>query len=171
MEDTGVQGTVRQFQITPTTLDFEENVGPSNPVQEEDMVQSNSDNDTIATILLNMSKAKSISIPGVEQSQDLQPSPKHVPEIDPKDKGKGILVEPEKKKKKKFFTIEQIRAYQEAQGDIAAKKIQEELDAEYEKERQEAAVQSKFKRSMTKAQERNFFMGYLKGRGYKHLTR
>ena len=175
LEDTGVhnqgtgQGTGRQFQITPRTLDFEEDVGPSNPVLEEDV--NSEDNFTIAEIMLNMSKPRSLTIPGAEQPQeDLPPSPKPIPKIDPKDKGKGILEEPEKKKKKKFSTIEQIRAYQEAQGAIAAKKLQAELDAEYEQEKLKAA-DSMSKKSMTKAQERNWFMSYLKGQGYKGLTK
>ena len=38
IQSTGAQGTVRQFLITPRTLDFEEDGGPSNPAQKEEHI-------------------------------------------------------------------------------------------------------------------------------------
>ncbi|PWA84621.1 ribonuclease H-like domain, Reverse transcriptase, RNA-dependent DNA polymerase [Artemisia annua] len=132
-QDTAHQGTVRQFLITPRTLDFEEDVGPSNPVQEEEVRKStNSDDETIAEIMMSISRPKGIVIPGIEHTEDIQPSSQPTQELDPKDKGNGILVDSDKKKKKKEFTLAQIRAFQEAQGEEAARKLQAELDAEAE---------------------------------------
>ena len=48
-----------------------------------------------------MSRPRGISIPGVEQSQALKSSSQSTEDLDPKDKGKGILI----KKKKKKFTL------------------------------------------------------------------
>ena len=69
--------------------------------------------------------------------------------MDPKDKGKAILVEP---KKKKRLTLRQLRDIEAAISEEVARKMQEDWDAE-ELQKQAAAQQP---RPKTKAQERNF---------------
>jgi hypothetical protein len=155
------QGTVRQYFITPRTLDFDEEVGPSNPIQEEIREHTASDDETIANIILNISRPRVISIPGVEQPQVLQSSFQPTQELDPKDKGKGIMIESKKRKKK--HTLAELRAIEEAKNEEAARKLQAELDAE------EPIVQPK--RPQTIAQQRNAMMSFLKGQGYKGLQK
>ncbi|GJU39445.1 hypothetical protein Tco_1192402 [Tanacetum coccineum] len=77
------QSTARQGTITPRTLNFEDEAGPSSPLR-------------------TISRPRGLSIPGPIQSQPQQPTQG----TDTKDKGKGILVEEPKKK----LTFQQIRA-------------------------------------------------------------
>ncbi|GKG07065.1 hypothetical protein Tco_0330034, partial [Tanacetum coccineum] len=56
-----------------------------------------------AEVLVAISRPRGLSIPGPTQTQPQQP----IQGADPKDKGKGILVEEPKKKK---LTLQQIRA-------------------------------------------------------------
>ncbi|GJY58070.1 hypothetical protein Tco_0457962 [Tanacetum coccineum] len=56
-----------------------------------------------AEVLVSISRPRGLSIPGPIQTQPQQPTQG----TDPKDKGKGILVEEPKKKK---LTLQQIRA-------------------------------------------------------------
>ena len=123
VQSTALQGTARQFLITPRTLDFQEDVGPSNPAQQEEHLVS--DDETIADIMLNLSRQRGITIPGVEQSQVAQASSQ--PTIDPKDKGKGILVETKKKKKLKLADL---KAIEEAKNEEAARRMQAEWNAQ-----------------------------------------
>ena len=125
-QSTGVQGTVsqgtaRQNLVTPRTLNFDEEVGPSNPIQEEIREHTASDDETIANIILNISRPRGISIPGVEQPQVLQSSSQPIQELDQKDKGKGIMIESKKKKKK--YTLAELKAIEEAKNEEVARKI------------------------------------------------
>ena len=166
-QGTASQSTDRQFLITPRTLNFEEEAGPSNPIQEEPREHTASDDKMIADIMLSITRPRGISIPGVEQSQALQSSSQPTQEVDPKDKGKGIMQESKKKKKK--FTLAQLRAIEEAKNEKAARKCQADLDAEYERESRKPVVQTR--RPPSIAQERNSMMAFLKGQGYKGLQR
>ncbi|GJY23311.1 hypothetical protein Tco_0396969 [Tanacetum coccineum] len=91
---------------------------------------------------------------------------------DPKDKGKGILVEEPKKKK---MTLQQIRALETTNDEEVARKIQAEWDAEEERKRFEELKKTKPKTTLRKptslAQERNQMMSFLKGQGYKNLQK
>ncbi|GJS54753.1 putative ribonuclease H-like domain-containing protein [Tanacetum coccineum] len=92
---------------------------------------------------------------------------------DPKDKGKGILVEEPKKKK---LTLQQIRALETTNDEEVARKIQAEWDAEEERKRFEELKKAKPKTTLrvkptSLAQERNKMMNFLKGQGYKNLQK
>lgn len=161
LESTGVQGTVsqgtaRQNLITPRTLDFDEEVGPSNPIQQEEIGEHTaSDDETIANIILNITRPRGISIPGVEQSQVLQSSSQSTEQLDPKDKGKGIMIESKKKKKK--YTLAELKAIEEDKNEEASRKLQDGLDAESI----EPIVQPR--RPQTIVEQRNAMMSFLKG--------
>ena len=73
----------------------------------------------------------------------------------------------ESKKKKKKFTLAQLRAFEVAKNEEAARKYQADLDAEYERESRKPVVQTR--RPPSIAQERNSMISFLKGRGYKAL--
>ncbi|GJS56557.1 hypothetical protein Tco_0629919 [Tanacetum coccineum] len=79
---------------------------------------------------LNILRQEGLSIPGPIQSQPQPQQPSQA--TDPKDKGKGILVEEPKKKK---LTLQQIRALETTNDEEVAKKIQAEWDAEEERKR------------------------------------
>ncbi|GJT13410.1 hypothetical protein Tco_0860452 [Tanacetum coccineum] len=117
------QSTARQGTITPRTLNFEDEAGPSSPLR------------------------------------PIQPTQG----TDPKDKGKGILVEEPKKKK---LTLQQIRALETTNDEEVARKIQAEWDAEEERKRFEELKKTKPKTTLRKptslAQERNQMMSFLK---------
>ena len=111
--------------------------------------------------MLNISRPRGITIPGVEQAQVSQSSSKSTEELDPKDKGKGIMKESKKKKKK--FSLAQLRDFEIAKNEEAARKYQADLDAENERELQKPVVQTR--RPPSIAQERNSMISFLKGRG------
>ncbi|GJS90813.1 hypothetical protein Tco_0773449 [Tanacetum coccineum] len=121
-----------------------------------------------AALSLNISRPRGLSIPGPIQSQPQQPTQAS----DPKDKGKGILVEEPKKKK---LTLQQIRALETTNDEEVARKIQAEWDAEEERKRLEELKKAKPKTILKKptslAQERNQMMNFLKGQGYKNLQK
>ncbi|GKC88032.1 hypothetical protein Tco_1148681 [Tanacetum coccineum] len=97
-------------------LDLEEIQSPSSlihPTQEEGSEEQFKDDKVLADILLNRSRG--LSIPGPMQSQPQQPTQA----TDPKEKGKGILVEEPKKKK---LTLQQIRALETANDEEVARK-------------------------------------------------
>ncbi|GJY10166.1 putative ribonuclease H-like domain-containing protein [Tanacetum coccineum] len=108
--------------------------------------------------------------PGPIQSQPQPQQPSQA--TDPKDKGKGILVEEPKKKK---LTLQQIRALETTNDEEVARKIQAEWDAEEERKRFEELKKAKPKTTLRKptslAQERNQMMNFLKGQGYKNLQK
>lgn len=128
-QDTAAQGIVKQYLITPRTLVSEEEAGPSNRIQQEEPTAS--DDETIANIMLNISRSRGTSIPVVDQSQALQSSSQPTQEADPNDRGKGIMVESKKKNKK--FTLADLRVIEIAKNEEAARRMQAELDAEAEK--------------------------------------
>ena len=112
--------------MTPRTFDFEEQAGPSMPIVQEEKSASTSDDETIAAMLLNMSIPRGITIPGADQ-MPTQPSSPSSQAPDPKDKGKGILIESKKKKK---LTLIQLKELEAAKNEEAARKMQAEWDAE-----------------------------------------
>ncbi|GJU12658.1 hypothetical protein Tco_1135054 [Tanacetum coccineum] len=162
-----IQSTARQSAVTPRTLNFEDEAGPSSPIhqtQEEEPKEQFKDDELLADIILN--RPRGLSIPGPMQSQPQQPTQS----TDPKEKGKGILVEEPKKKK---LTLQQIRALETKNDEEVAKKIQAEWDAEEERKRLEALKKPKtiLKKPTSLVQERNQMMSFLKGQGYKNLQK
>ncbi|GJW89279.1 hypothetical protein Tco_0164619, partial [Tanacetum coccineum] len=125
-----------------------------------------------AEVLVSISRPRGLSIPGPIpgpiQTQPQQPTQG----TDPKDKGKGILVEEPKKKK---LTLQQIRALETTNDEEVARKIQAEWDAEEERKRFDELKKTKPKTTLRKptslAQERNQMMSFLKGQGYKNLQK
>ncbi|GKE05117.1 hypothetical protein Tco_1397135, partial [Tanacetum coccineum] len=97
-----VQSTARQSTITPRTLNFNNEAGPSSPIRPTQNIEQGSEeqfkvDEVLADISLNISRPRGLSIPGPIQSQPQPQQPSQA--TDPKDKGKGILVEEPKKKK------------------------------------------------------------------------
>ncbi|GKG12528.1 hypothetical protein Tco_0346765, partial [Tanacetum coccineum] len=114
------QSTARQSTITLRTLNFDDEAGPSSPIRQTQDVEPEeqfNDDEILADIILN--RPRGLSIPGPIQSQPQQPTQS----TDPKDKGKGILVEEPKKKK---LTLQQIRALETSNDEEVARKIQAE---------------------------------------------
>ncbi|GJX05597.1 hypothetical protein Tco_0191513 [Tanacetum coccineum] len=162
-----IQSTARQSAVTPRTLNFEDEAGPSSPIhqtQEEEPKEQFKDDELLADILLN--RPRGLSIPGPMQSQPQQPTQA----TDPKEKGKGILIEEPKKKK---LSLQQIRALETKNDEEVARKIQAEWDAEEERKRLEALKKPKtiLKKPTSLVQERNQMMSFLKGQGYKNLQK
>jgi hypothetical protein len=87
------------------TKDFEDEAGPSNLMQQEEVkVHTTSDDETIAQIMINLDRPSggiNISEPAQQVSESSSESEK----LDPKDKGKGIMKQKNIKKKKKKFTL------------------------------------------------------------------
>ncbi|GJR91047.1 ribonuclease H-like domain-containing protein [Tanacetum coccineum] len=161
------QSTARQGTITPRTLNFEDEAGPSSPLRPIQVMESE-EQLKAAEVLVSISRPRGLSIPGPIQTQPQQPTQG----TDPKDKGKGILVEEPKKKK---LTLQQIRALETTNDEEVARKIQAEWDAEEERKRFEELKKTKPKTTLRKptslAQERNQMMSFLKGQGYKNLQK
>ncbi|GJV56158.1 hypothetical protein Tco_1457163 [Tanacetum coccineum] len=160
------QSTARQGTITPRTLNFEDEAGPSSPLRPIQGMDSEEQHNA-AEVLVSISRPRGLSIPGPIQTQPQQPTQG----TDPKDKGKGILVEEPKKK----LTFQQIRALETTNDEEVARKIQAEWDAEEERKRFEELKKTKPKTTLRKptslAQERNQMMSFLKGQGYKNLQK
>ncbi|GKD50821.1 hypothetical protein Tco_1279797, partial [Tanacetum coccineum] len=91
---------------------------------------------------------RGLSTPGPIQSQSQPRQPTQA--TDPKDKGKGILVEEPKKKK---LTLQQIRALETTNDEEKAK------------------PKTTLRKPTSLAQERNQMMNFLKGQGYKNLQK
>ncbi|GJT75682.1 hypothetical protein Tco_1042407 [Tanacetum coccineum] len=166
------QSTARQGTITPRTLNFEDEAGPSSPLRPFQVMESEAQLKA-AEVLVAISRPRGLSIPGPIQSQPQQPTQgTDTQGTDPKDKGKGILVEEPKKKK---LTLQQIRALETTNDEEVARKIQAEWDAEEERKRFEELKKTKPKTTLRKptslAQERNQMMSFLKGQGYKNLQK
>ncbi|GJS06649.1 hypothetical protein Tco_0363445 [Tanacetum coccineum] len=166
-----IQSTARQSTVTPRTLNFDDETGPSSPIrptQEEESEEQFKDDEFLA----DLNRTRGLSIPGPMQSQPQQPTQA----TDPKEKGKGILVEEPKKKK---LTLQQIRALETANDEEVARKVQEEWDAEEERKRLEDLKKPKevkkpktiSKKPTSLAQERTQMMNFLKGQGYKNLQK
>ncbi|GJS78501.1 hypothetical protein Tco_0728382 [Tanacetum coccineum] len=167
-----IQSTARQSTITPRTLNFEDEAGPSSPLRPIQIMESE-EHLKAAEVLVAISRPRGLSIPGPIQSQPQQPTQgTDTQGTDPKDKGKGILVEEPKKKK---MTLQQIRALETTNDEEVARKIQAEWDAEEERKRFEELKKTKPKTTLRKptslAQERNQMMSFLKGQGYKNLQK
>ncbi|GJT77012.1 putative ribonuclease H-like domain-containing protein [Tanacetum coccineum] len=156
------QSTARQGTITPRTLNFEDEAGPSSPLRPIQVMESE-EQLKVAEVLVAISRPRGLSIPGSIQTQPQQSSQG----TDPKDKGKGILVEEPKKKK---LTLQQIRALETTNDEEVARKIQAEWDAEEERKRFEELKKAKPK-TTSLAQERNQMMNFLKGQGYKNFQK
>ncbi|GJS85222.1 hypothetical protein Tco_0751763 [Tanacetum coccineum] len=159
------QSTARQSTITPRTLDFDNEAGPSSPIRSTQNIEPEEQFE-VDKVLADISRPRGLSIPGPIQSQ---PQPQQPTQgTDSKDKGKGILVEEPKKKK---LTLQQIRALETTNDEEVARKIQAEWDAEEERKRFEELKKAKPKTTLRKptslAQERNQMMNFLKGQGYK----
>ena len=73
------------------------------------------------------------------------------------------------KKKKKKFTLAQLREIEIAKNEEVARKQQAEYDAEYLEDIKKSVAVTK--RPMTIAQERNWMISFLKRRGYKNLQK
>ncbi|GJR38467.1 hypothetical protein Tco_1214151, partial [Tanacetum coccineum] len=166
-----IKSTARQSTVTPRTLNFDDEAGPSSPIhptQEEWSEEQFKVNEVLADISLNISRPRGLSIPGPIRSQPQQSTQA----TDPKDKGKGILVEEPKKKK---LTLQQIKDLETTNDEEVARKIQAEWDAEEERKRLEELKKAKPKTILKKptslAQERNQMMNFLKGQGYKNLQK
>ncbi|GJR52850.1 hypothetical protein Tco_1403371 [Tanacetum coccineum] len=161
------QSTARQGTITPRTLNFEDEAGPSSPLRPIQVMESE-EQLKAAEVLVAISRPRGLSIPGPIQTQPQQPTQG----TDTKDKGKGILVEEPKKKK---LTLQQIRALETTNDEEVARKIQAEWDAEEERKRFEELKKTKPKTNLRKptslAKERNQMMNFLKGQGYKNLQK
>ncbi|GKF34304.1 hypothetical protein Tco_0107504, partial [Tanacetum coccineum] len=88
-----IQSTARQSTVTPRTLDFDDEASPSSPIrptQEEELEEKFKDDE----FLSDLNRTRGLSIPGPMQSQPQQP----IQASDPKEKGKGILVESPKRR-------------------------------------------------------------------------
>ncbi|GKE29539.1 hypothetical protein Tco_1444923 [Tanacetum coccineum] len=94
---------LEQGTITPRTLNFEDEAGPSSPLRPIQIMESE-EHLKAAEVLVAISRPRGLSIPGPIQSQPQQPTQgTDTQGTDPKDKGKGILVEEPKKKKNELF--------------------------------------------------------------------
>ncbi|GJX08975.1 hypothetical protein Tco_0198834 [Tanacetum coccineum] len=142
------------------TLNFEDEAGPSSPLRPIQVMESE-EQLKVAEVLVAISRPRGLSIPGPIQSQSQPQQPSQA--TDPKDKGKGILVEEPKKKK---LTLQQIRALETTNDEEVARKIQAEWNAEEERKRFEELKKTKPKTTLRKptslAQERNQMMNFLK---------
>ncbi|GJW84122.1 reverse transcriptase domain-containing protein [Tanacetum coccineum] len=140
--------TARQSTITPRTLIFDDEAGPSSPIRPTQNIEPE-EQFKVDEVLADISRPRGLSIPG-----------------------KGIMVEEPKKKK---LTLQQIRALETTNDEEVARKIQAEWDAEEERKRFEELKKAKPKTTLRKptslAQERNQMMNFLKGQGYKNLQK
>ncbi|GJX15232.1 hypothetical protein Tco_0206990 [Tanacetum coccineum] len=114
------QSTARQSTITPRTLIFDDEAGPSSPIRPTQNIEPE-EQFKVDEVLADISRPRGLSIPGPIQSQPQPQQPSQA--TDPKDKGKGILVEEPKKKK---LTLQQIRALETTNDKEVARKIQAE---------------------------------------------
>ncbi|GKD69045.1 hypothetical protein Tco_1323135 [Tanacetum coccineum] len=155
--------------VTPNIERKSDEAGPSSPIRPTQNVEPE-EQFKVDEVLADISRPRGLSIPGLIQSQSQPQQPSQA--TDPKDKGKGILVEEPKKKK---LTLQQIRALETTNDEEVARKIQAEWDAEEERKRFEELKKVKpkttLKKPTTLAQERNQMMNFLKGQGYKNLQK
>ncbi|GJW59066.1 hypothetical protein Tco_0105797 [Tanacetum coccineum] len=166
--DAAVAADIDRKAKKQKTLNFEDEAGPSSPLRPIQVMESE-EQLKVAEVLVAISRPRGLSIPGSIQTQPQQSSQG----TDPKDKGKGILVEEPKKKK---LTLQQIRALETTNDEEVARKIQAEWDAEEERKRFEELKKAKPKTTLrvkptSLAQERNKMMNFLKGQGYKNLQK
>ncbi|GKB81533.1 hypothetical protein Tco_0948428, partial [Tanacetum coccineum] len=82
-----IKSTARQSTVTPRTLDFDDEAGPSSPIRPTQNIEPE-EQLKVDEVLADISRPRGLSIPGPIQSQPQQPTQG----TDSKDKGKGILV-------------------------------------------------------------------------------
>ncbi|GJW66142.1 hypothetical protein Tco_0118026 [Tanacetum coccineum] len=111
-------------------------------------------------VMKQKSRPRGLSIPGPMQSQPQQPTQS----TDPKEKGKGILVEEPKKKK---LTLQQIRALETAND----RKVMQEEERKRLEDLKKPKPKTISKKPTSLAQERTQMMNFLKGQGYKNLQK
>ncbi|GJU22075.1 hypothetical protein Tco_1155417 [Tanacetum coccineum] len=157
------QSTARQSTVTPRTLNFDDEAGPSSPIRPSQNIEPE-EQFKVDEVLADISRPRGLSI---LVTKHLNLNLTTTQATDPKDKGKGILVEEPKKKK---VTLQQIRALETTNDEEVARKIQAEWDAEEERKRLEELKKAKPK-TTSLAQERNQMMNFLKGQGYKNLQK
>ncbi|GKC77357.1 hypothetical protein Tco_1128131, partial [Tanacetum coccineum] len=116
-------------------------------------------------VLADISRPRGLSILGPTQSQPQPQQPSQA--TDPKDKGKGVLVEEPKKKK---VTLQQIKALETTNDEEVARKIQAEWDAEEERKRLEELKKAKPK-TTSLAFEETYFSCSRKKSNDKFLKR
>ncbi|GJR86456.1 hypothetical protein Tco_0210467 [Tanacetum coccineum] len=124
-----IQSTARQSAVTPRTLNFDDEAGPSSPIrptQEEEPEEQFKDDEFLADIPLNINRPRGLSIPGPMQSQPQQPTQT----TDPKEKGKGILVE-EPKKMGIIFNISELWRYNDVE---VARKVSSRMGLQKKRE-------------------------------------
>ncbi|GJW19027.1 hypothetical protein Tco_0026463 [Tanacetum coccineum] len=71
-----IQSTARQSTVTPRTLNFDDEAGPSSPIRQTQDVEPEEQfkiDEVLADIPLNISRPRGLSIPGPIQSQPQQP--------------------------------------------------------------------------------------------------
>ncbi|GJT13855.1 hypothetical protein Tco_0860897 [Tanacetum coccineum] len=110
-----IQSTARQSTVTLRTLNFNDEAGPSSPIRPTQNIEPE-EQFKVDEVLADISRPRGLSIPGPIQSQPQPQQPSRV--TDPKDKGKGILVEEPKKKK---LTLQQIRALETTNDEEVAR--------------------------------------------------
>ncbi|GJS11337.1 hypothetical protein Tco_0368133 [Tanacetum coccineum] len=114
----------------PSMKKVEDEAGPSTFQDESDeFIQ---DDTLIADTLVNITRPRrgaGITIPGNISEQERSESPTQI--LDPKDKGKGIMKEEPKKKKK--LTLQQLRAAETANDEEVARKDNEMIAAEVQR--------------------------------------
>ncbi|GKF81939.1 hypothetical protein Tco_0243595, partial [Tanacetum coccineum] len=116
----------------PSMKKMEDEAGPSTFQDESDeFIQ---DDALIADTLINITRPRrgaGITIPRNISEQERSESPTQI--LDPKDKGKGIMKEEPKKKKK--LTLQQLRAVETANDEEVARKVIVEWKEEEERKR------------------------------------
>ncbi|GKC20849.1 hypothetical protein Tco_1022999 [Tanacetum coccineum] len=126
-----IDSTAKVIDSTDEDIEVEDKAGPSTFQEESDeFIQ---DDTLIADLLVNISKNRRgarIIIPGNIPEQERPKSPTQ--NLDPKDKGKGIMKEEPKKKK---LTLQQLRAAETANDEEFARRVAAEWEEEEERKR------------------------------------
>ncbi|GJS74459.1 hypothetical protein Tco_0707300 [Tanacetum coccineum] len=136
-----VQSTARQSTITPRTLNFDDEAGPSSPIRPTQNIEPE-EQFKVDEVLADISRPRGLSIPGPIQSQPQPQQPSQA--TDPKDKGKGILIQAEWDAEEERKRLEELK---------------------------KAKSKTILKKPTSLAQERNQMMNFLKGQGYKNLQK
>ncbi|GJU77630.1 hypothetical protein Tco_1274700 [Tanacetum coccineum] len=124
------QSTARQGTITPRILNFEEEAGPSSPLRPIQVMDSEE----------QLKAAEVLPTQGTDTQR-----------TDPKDKGKGILVEEPKKKK---MTLQQIQAFGNANDGELLEKFKQ-WDSRRKEKRFEELKKTKPKTTLRKPTSRS----------------
>ncbi|GJT65253.1 reverse transcriptase domain-containing protein [Tanacetum coccineum] len=126
-------------------LNFDDEAGPSSPIRPTQNIEPE-EQFKVDEVLADISRPRGLSIPGPIQPQPQQPSQA----TDPKDKGKGILVEEPKKKK---LTLQQIRALETTND--------EEVQKEFKLNRMQKRKKS-LKEALSEDRNNDALRNYLK---------